>query len=195
MARWRIARSSRCFRAKMISPTPIRLVSDILESNGSSSMASVCGGSLALFDCGVPVTSAVAGVAMGLLKQGDDFVVLTDIAGEEDHYGDMDFKVAGTRDGINALQMDIKITGVTMEIPASGDGFRRAKRGLHILGVMEETIAQPREELSPFAPRIVTLKIDPAKIRDVIGKGGAVIRSIVDESRRRLWTSRTTARS
>ena len=162
-------------------PYTIRLVSDILESNGSSSMASVCGGSLALFDCGVPVKAAVAGVAMGLLKEGDDFVVLTDIAGEEDHYGDMDFKVAGTREGINALQMDIKITGVTMDILRRAMEQARQAR-LHILGVMEETIAAPREELSPFAPRIVTLKIDPSKIRDVIGKGGAVIRSIVDES-------------
>jgi len=162
-------------------PYTIRIVSDILESNGSSSMASVCGGSLALFDCGVPVRAAVAGVAMGLLKQGDEFVILTDIAGEEDHYGDMDFKVAGTRDGINALQMDIKISGVTTEILREALDQAKAAR-LHILDAMESVLAEPRTELSPYAPRIVTLRIDPMKIRDVIGKGGAMIRSIVEES-------------
>jgi polyribonucleotide nucleotidyltransferase len=162
-------------------PYTIRLVSDILESNGSSSMATVCGGSLALFDCGVPVRAAVAGVAMGLMKSDNEFIVLTDIAGEEDHYGDMDFKIAGTRQGITALQMDIKISGVTTEILRQA--LEQAKRArLHILDIMDATIDKPRAELSPYAPRIVTLKIDPMKIRDIIGKGGAIIRSIVEES-------------
>jgi polyribonucleotide nucleotidyltransferase len=162
-------------------PYTIRLVSDILESNGSSSMATVCGGSLALFDCGVPVRAAVAGVAMGLLKSDNEVVVLTDIAGEEDHYGDMDFKVAGTRQGVTALQMDIKITGVTTEILRNA--LEQAKRArFNILDIMDATIDKPRPELSPYAPRIVTLKVDPMKIRDIIGKGGAMIRSIVDES-------------
>ncbi len=163
-------------------PYTLRLVSDILESNGSSSMATVCGGSLALFDGGVPVRAAVAGVAMGLLKEGDEVVVLTDIAGEEDHYGDMDFKVAGTREGITALQMDIKIAGVTTEILSRA--LEQAKRGrLHILDIMDETISEPRAELSPYAPRIVTIKIDVDKIRDIIGPGGKVIRAIVEETK------------
>ena len=162
-------------------PYTIRLVSDILESNGSSSMATVCGGSLSLFDCGVPVRAAVAGVAMGLMKSDNEFIVLTDIAGEEDHYGDMDFKVAGTREGITALQMDIKITGVTTEILRQA--LEQAKNArLHILDIMDATIEKPRAELSPYAPRIVTIKIDPMKIRDIIGKGGATIRGIVEES-------------
>jgi polyribonucleotide nucleotidyltransferase len=163
-------------------PYTIRLVSDILESNGSSSMATVCGGSLALFDCGVPMRASVAGIAMGLLKEGDDVIILSDIAGEEDHYGDMDFKVAGTRGGITALQMDIKIPGVTTEILRTA--LEQAKKGrLFILDIMDATIVQPRPDLSPYAPRIVTLKIDVDKIRDVIGSGGKVIRRIVEESK------------
>ena len=162
-------------------PYTIRVVSDIMESNGSSSMASVCGGSLALFDAGVPMLAPVAGVAMGLIKSDDNFAVLSDIAGQEDHYGDMDFKVAGTREGITALQMDIKIAGVTQEIMQQA--LQQAKVGrMHILDLMEETISAPRTEMSPFAPRLHTMVIAKDKIRDVIGPGGKTIRSIIDET-------------
>ena len=159
----------------------IRVVSEITESNGSSSMASVCGSSLALMDAGVPVKAPVAGVAMGLVKEGDDFAVLTDILGDEDHLGDMDFKVAGTEDGITALQMDIKIQGITREIMNKALDQARDAR-LHILGEMNKVISAPREEMSEWAPTIMTMKIDPEKIRDVIGKGGAVIRAITEET-------------
>jgi len=159
----------------------IRVVSEITESNGSSSMASVCGTSLSLMDAGVPVKAPVAGVAMGLVKEGDDFAVLTDILGDEDHLGDMDFKVAGTDDGITALQMDIKIQGITREIMSKALDQARDAR-LHILGEMNKVIAQPREQMSEWAPTIMTMKIDPDKIRDVIGKGGAVIRAITEET-------------
>ena len=159
----------------------IRVVSEITESNGSSSMASVCGTSLALMDAGVPIKAPVAGVAMGLVKEGDDFAVLTDILGDEDHLGDMDFKVAGTEAGITALQMDIKIQGITREI--MDIALEQAKEArLHILGEMAKVISEPREEMSEWAPTIITIKIDPEKIRDVIGKGGAVIRSITEET-------------
>ena len=159
----------------------IRVVSEITESNGSSSMASVCGSSLALMDAGVPVKAPVAGVAMGLVKEGDDFAVLTDILGDEDHLGDMDFKVAGTEGGITALQMDIKIQGITREIMNKALDQARDAR-LHILGEMNKVISSPREEMSEWAPTIMTMKIDPEKIRDVIGKGGAVIRAITEET-------------
>jgi polyribonucleotide nucleotidyltransferase len=159
----------------------IRVVSEITESNGSSSMASVCGTSLALMDAGVPVKAPVAGVAMGLVKEGDDFAVLTDILGDEDHLGDMDFKVAGTDEGITALQMDIKIQGITREIMNTALDQARDAR-LHILGEMNKVISKPREEMSEWAPTIMTIKIDPDKIRDVIGKGGAVIRAITEET-------------
>ena len=162
-------------------PYVIRVVSEITESNGSSSMASVCGTSLALMDAGVPTTAPVAGVAMGLIKEGDDFVVLTDILGDEDHLGDMDFKVAGSSAGITALQMDIKIDGITREIMA--DALEQAKEGrLHILGEMNKVLETPREKMSDWAPSIITMKIDPEKIRDVIGKGGAVIRGLTEET-------------
>src|ERR687894_1928062 len=161
-------------------PYTIRVVSDILESNGSSSMASVCGSSLSLMDAGVPLERAVAGIAMGLIKEGDDYIVLSDIAGVEDHLGDMDFKVAGTERGITALQMDIKITGVTFEILR--DALTQAKEGRQfILGKMAEVIEAPRSELSQFAPRISTIKIDPDKIGLLIGKGGETIRGLCDE--------------
>ena len=162
-------------------PYVIRVVSEILESNGSSSMASVCGTSLALMDAGVPITAPVAGVAMGLVKEGDRFQVLTDILGDEDHLGDMDFKVAGTNNGITALQMDIKITSITREIMKVALDQARAGR-LHILGEMNKVLSKPRENMSEWAPTIITLKIDPEKIRDVIGKGGAVIRQITEET-------------
>jgi polyribonucleotide nucleotidyltransferase len=162
-------------------PYVIRVVSEILESNGSSSMASVCGTSLALMDAGVPIKAPVAGVAMGLVKEGARFQVLTDILGDEDHLGDMDFKVAGTKDGITALQMDIKITSITREIMKVALEQARAGR-LHILGEMNKVLAKPRENMSEWAPTIITLKIDPEKIRDVIGKGGAVIRQITEET-------------
>jgi polyribonucleotide nucleotidyltransferase len=162
-------------------PYVIRVVSEILESNGSSSMASVCGTSLALMDAGVPITAPVAGVAMGLVKEGGRFQVLTDILGDEDHLGDMDFKVAGTKDGITALQMDIKITSITREIMKVALDQARAGR-LHILGEMNKVLSKPRENMSEWAPTIITLKIDPEKIRDVIGKGGAVIRQITEET-------------
>ncbi|SUA54756.1 Polyribonucleotide nucleotidyltransferase [Oligella urethralis] len=159
----------------------IRLVSEITESNGSSSMASVCGGSLALMDAGVPVQDHVAGVAMGLIKEDNKFAVLTDILGDEDHLGDMDFKVAGTKAGITALQMDIKIQGITKEIMQAA--LAQAKEGrMHILGKMEEAISGSRSELSSFAPRMLTVKINPEKIRDVIGKGGATIRALTEET-------------
>jgi polyribonucleotide nucleotidyltransferase len=159
----------------------IRVVSEITESNGSSSMASVCGTSLSLMDAGVPVKAPVAGVAMGLVKEGDDYAVLTDILGDEDHLGDMDFKVAGTEDGVTALQMDIKIQGITREIMHNALEQARDAR-LHILGEMNKVIDAPREEMSEWAPTIMTIKIDPEKIRDVIGKGGAVIRAITEET-------------
>lgn len=162
-------------------PYSIRVVSEITESNGSSSMASVCGTSLSLMDAGVPLKSPIAGVAMGLIKEGEEFAVLTDILGDEDHLGDMDFKVAGTTNGINALQMDIKIDGITREIMEQA--LEQAKAGrLHILEEMNKVISAPREEMSEHAPRIITFKIDPDKIRDVIGKGGTVIRSITEET-------------
>jgi polyribonucleotide nucleotidyltransferase len=162
-------------------PYVIRVVSEITESNGSSSMASVCGTSMALMDAGVPLKAPVAGIAMGLVKEGDDFVVLSDILGDEDHLGDMDFKVAGSRDGVTALQMDIKIDGITREIMSSA--LEQALEGrLHILDEMAKTISTPRAEMSEFAPRIISIKIDPEKIRDVIGKGGATIRSITEET-------------
>ncbi|MEN7342521.1 MAG: polyribonucleotide nucleotidyltransferase [Pseudomonadota bacterium] len=162
-------------------PYVIRLVSEITESNGSSSMASVCGSSLALMDAGVPIKAPVAGVAMGLVKEGDKYAVLTDILGDEDHLGDMDFKVAGTDDGVTALQMDIKIQGITKEIMENALAQARDAR-LHILGEMASTISSPREEMSDWAPTIMSIKIDPEKIRDVIGKGGAVIRAITEET-------------
>lgn len=159
----------------------IRVVSEITESNGSSSMASVCGGCLALMDAGVPVKTHVAGIAMGLIKEGNRFAVLTDILGDEDHLGDMDFKVAGSDKGITALQMDIKITGITAEIMKVA--LAQAKEGrMHILGLMKDAMGHSREELSAFAPRIITMKINPDKIRDVIGKGGAVIRALTEET-------------
>ncbi len=162
-------------------PYSIRIVSDITESNGSSSMASVCGGILSLMDAGVPIKKPVAGVAMGLVMEGNRYAILSDIAGAEDHYGDMDFKVTGTADGITALQMDIKIGGINAMILQ--EALEQAKKGrLHILDVMAKTIAEPREELSTYAPRIITIQIHPDKIRDVIGKGGSVIRSITEET-------------
>lgn len=162
-------------------PYAIRVVSEITESNGSSSMASVCGTSLALMDAGVPLKSPVAGVAMGLIKEGDKFAVLTDIMGDEDHLGDMDFKVAGTANGINALQMDIKINGITKEIMEIA--LAQAKEGrIHILGEMNRVIDSHREHMSEHAPRIIELKINPDKIRDVIGKGGVTIRGITEET-------------
>ncbi|TAK61924.1 polyribonucleotide nucleotidyltransferase [Methylobacter sp.] len=162
-------------------PYTIRVVSEITESNGSSSMASVCGSSLALMDAGVPIKSPVAGIAMGLIKEGDNFAVLSDIMGDEDHLGDMDFKVAGSVDGITALQMDIKIDGITAEIMKTALDQAKAGR-LHILGEMNKALSTTREEMSDFAPRIITFKIDPAKIREVIGKGGATIRSITEQT-------------
>jgi polyribonucleotide nucleotidyltransferase len=162
-------------------PYTIRIVSEITESNGSSSMASVCGSSLSMMDAGVPISAAVAGVAMGLIKEGDDYAVLTDILGDEDHLGDMDFKVAGTAQGITALQMDIKIQGITKEIMEKA--LAQANEGrMHILGEMQQAIEAPREDVSEFAPRYITMKINPDKIRDVIGKGGTTIRSIQEET-------------
>lgn len=162
-------------------PYTIRVVSDILESNGSSSMATVCGGCLALMDAGVPIPAPVAGIAMGLVKEGDRYAILTDIAGAEDHYGDMDFKVAGTKDGITALQMDIKISGVTPKIMA--EALAQAKAGrLHVLGKMLETLAEPRKTISEYAPHIHTLRINPAKIGELIGPGGKTIRGITEET-------------
>ncbi len=162
-------------------PYSIRVVSEITESNGSSSMASVCGSSLALMDAGVPIEAPVAGIAMGLIKEGDKFVVLSDIMGDEDHLGDMDFKVAGTEKGISALQMDIKIDGITKEIMQVA--LAQAKVGrLHILDKMRTAITTPRQEMSEYAPRVTIIRINPAKIRDVIGKGGAVIRALTEET-------------
>ena len=162
-------------------PYTIRIVSDILESNGSSSMASVCGGSLALFDAGVPIRSAVAGVAMGLIKEGAKYAILTDILGTEDHLGDMDFKVAGTRNGITSIQMDIKIEGLDLQIMK--EALAQAKQGrFHILGEMDKALSAPRADLSPFAPRIVTMQINPEKIGDLIGPKGKTIRGIQDET-------------
>ena len=168
-------------------PTPeefsysVRVVSEITESNGSSSMASVCGGCLALMDAGVPMKSHVAGIAMGLIKEGNRFAVLSDILGDEDHLGDMDFKVAGTARGVTALQMDIKIQGITKEIMQVA--LAQAKEGrMHILSKMQEAVPHTRTELSSFAPRLITIKINPEKIRDVIGKGGAVIRALTEET-------------
>lgn len=162
-------------------PYVLRVVSEITESNGSSSMATVCGTSLALMDAGVPIKSAVAGIAMGLIKENDQFQVLTDILGDEDHLGDMDFKVAGTHEGVTALQMDIKIDGITEEIMKKA--LEQAKEGrLHILEIMNRAIAAPRQTLSDFAPQIVTFRINPEKIRDVIGKGGSVIRALTEET-------------
>src|SRR5207253_7488166 len=158
----------------------VRVVSDISEANGSSWMASVCGSSLSLMDAGVPIKAPVAGIAMGLIKEGDDYVVLTDIAGVEDHLGDMDFKVAGTEDGITALQMDIKITGVTFDILR--DALTQAREArLNILGQMKDAISTPSGELSKYAPRILTVQIDPDKIGLLIGKGGETIRGLSDE--------------
>ncbi|AJJ09366.1 polyribonucleotide nucleotidyltransferase [Yersinia rohdei] len=162
-------------------PYTVRVVSEITESNGSSSMASVCGASLALMDAGVPIKAAVAGIAMGLVKEDENFVVLSDILGDEDHLGDMDFKVAGSREGITALQMDIKIEGITREIMQVALNQAKGAR-LHILGVMEQAISTPRGDISEFAPRIYTMKINPEKIKDVIGKGGSVIRALTDET-------------
>jgi polyribonucleotide nucleotidyltransferase len=162
-------------------PYTIRIVSDILESNGSSSMASVCGGVLSLMDAGVPIKAPVAGVAMGLVKEGDKYAILSDIAGAEDHYGDMDFKVAGTKDGITALQMDIKIGGITTEIMSQA--LEQALRGrLFILEKMAQALPASREKTSRYAPRIYSLKISQDKIRDVIGPGGKVIRSIIEQT-------------
>jgi polyribonucleotide nucleotidyltransferase len=162
-------------------PYTIRIVSEITESNGSSSMASVCGSSLALMDAGVPIKAPVAGIAMGLIKEGDDFAVLSDILGDEDHLGDMDFKVAGTENGVTALQMDIKIQGITEEIMKTA--LAQAKQGrLHILGEMANAITAPRGELSEYAPRLLTMKIHPDKIREVIGKGGSTIQAITKET-------------
>src|SRR5437868_7471697 len=158
-------------------PYSLRIVSDITESNGSSSMASICGGSLSMMDAGVPLKKSVAGVAMGLVMEGNRYAILSDIAGAEDHYGDMDFKVAGTSKGITALQMDIKIGGINAQIMA--EALEQAKKGrMHILGVMEKTISEPREDIAPYAPRIVQIKINPDKIRQVIGPGGKFLRAL-----------------
>ncbi len=162
-------------------PYTVRIVSEITESNGSSSMASVCGSSLALMDAGVPIKKSVAGIAMGLVKEGEDFVVLSDILGDEDHLGDMDFKVAGTDDGVTALQMDIKIEGITKEIMQIALNQAKGAR-LHILSVMDQAIGMARDDISEFAPRIHSIKINPEKIKDVIGKGGAVIRALTEET-------------
>ncbi len=162
-------------------PYTLRVVSDITESNGSSSMASVCGGILSLMDAGVPIKRPVAGVAMGLVMEGNRYAILSDIAGAEDHYGDMDFKVTGTSEGITALQMDIKVSGINAMILQ--EALEQARKGrMHILEVMNQAIAAPREDISPFAPRIITLKIHPDKIRDIIGPGGKMIRSITEET-------------
>ena len=166
---------------KLEFPYTIRLVSDILESNGSSSMATVCGGTLSLMDAGVPIKAPVAGIAMGLIKEGDKVIILSDILGLEDHLGDMDFKVTGTSTGITALQMDMKIEGITVDVMRTA--LQQAKDGrLYILGKMLETLAVPRKNLNPFAPRIITMQINPDKIKDVIGSGGKVIRSIVEQT-------------
>jgi polyribonucleotide nucleotidyltransferase len=166
-------------------PYTLRVVSDILESNGSSSMATVCGGTLSLMDAGVPIAAPVAGVAMGLVSDGMRHAVLTDIAGQEDHYGDMDFKVAGTREGVTALQMDIKVSGLPREVMERA--LEQARRGrLQLLDTMEATIAKPRPDISAYAPRIISITIDPDKIRDVIGPGGKTIRAICEETGARI---------
>ncbi|MBI4843820.1 MAG: polyribonucleotide nucleotidyltransferase [Nitrospirae bacterium] len=166
-------------------PYTIRIVSDILESNGSSSMATVCGGTMALMDAGVPIKAPVAGIAMGLIKEGERVVVLTDILGLEDHLGDMDFKVTGTEDGITAFQMDVKISGVTKEIMR--EALEQARKGrLHILGKMKEVLSVPRESLAKYAPRIYTMQIKTDKIRDIIGTGGKVIRGIIEETKTKI---------
>ncbi len=170
-----------CMPNKDDFPYTIRVVSEITESNGSSSMASVCGSSLSMMDAGVPLSAPVAGVAMGLIKEGDKFAVLTDIMGDEDHLGDMDFKVAGTEKGVNALQMDIKIDGITREIMEVALAQAHDAR-LHILGEMGKVISAPREDMSEHAPRYITIKINPDRIRDVIGKGGATIRALTEET-------------
>jgi len=162
-------------------PYTIRVVSDILESNGSSSMATVCGGTLALMDAGVPIKAPVAGIAMGLVKEGEKYSILTDIAGSEDHYGDMDFKVAGSKDGITALQMDIKITGITTPIMAEALAQAKVAR-LHVLGKMLETLSEPRKQISEYAPRIYSLQINKQKIGELIGPGGKVIRGIIEQT-------------
>lgn len=162
-------------------PYTIRLVSEVLSSNGSTSQASVCGSTLSLLDAGVPIKAPVAGIAMGLIKEGDKVAILSDIQGMEDHLGDMDFKVAGTKEGITAIQMDIKIAGI--DKPILQEALERAKVGrLFILGKMIDTISEPRKELSKYAPRIYTMQINPDKIRDVIGPGGKVINKIIDET-------------
>ena len=162
-------------------PYTIRIVSEILESNGSSSMASVCGSILSLMDAGVPIKAPVAGIAMGLIQDGDSFVVLSDILGDEDHVGDMDFKVAGTRDGVTAIQMDIKISGLSREILAQA--LEQARQGrLHILGIMQKTIAEPRSDVSERAPRIETIQVNPDKLGAIIGPGGKNIKNIVATS-------------
>jgi polyribonucleotide nucleotidyltransferase len=170
-----------CLPPKDEFPYVMRVVSEVTESNGSSSMASVCGGCLALMDAGVPMKAHVAGIAMGLIKEGNRFAVLTDILGDEDHLGDMDFKVAGTTSGITALQMDIKIQGITKEIMQVALAQAKEAR-MHILAKMVEAVGGAKEEISPFAPRLYTMKINPEKIRDVIGKGGATIRALTDET-------------
>jgi polyribonucleotide nucleotidyltransferase len=162
-------------------PYSLRVVSEITESNGSSSMASVCGGCLSLMDAGVPLKAHVAGIAMGLIKEENRFAVLTDILGDEDHLGDMDFKVAGTTNGITALQMDIKIQGITKEIMQVALAQAKEAR-VHILGEMQKSMAEARTEVSNFAPRLFSFKINPEKIRDVIGKGGSVIRALTEET-------------
>ncbi len=167
--------------SKLEFPYTVRIVSDILESNGSSSMATVCGGTLSLMDAGVPIKAPVAGIAMGLIKEGDKVIVLSDILGLEDHLGDMDFKVTGTSKGITALQMDMKIEGITIDVMRTA--LQQAKQGrLHILGKMLEALSAPRKNLNPYAPRIITMQINPDKIKDVIGSGGKVIRSIVEQT-------------
>ncbi|MFN3412787.1 MAG: polyribonucleotide nucleotidyltransferase, partial [Thermoanaerobaculum sp.] len=166
-------------------PYIIRVVSDILESNGSSSMATVCGGTLALMDAGVPIIQPVAGIAMGLVSDGQKHAVLTDIAGQEDHYGDMDFKVAGTREGVTALQMDIKVSGLSRDVLEKA--LEQAKKArLELLDIMSATIAAPRPDISPYAPRIINVYIDPDKIRDVIGPGGKTIRAICEQTGARI---------
>src|SRR5262249_32221429 len=162
-------------------PYTLRVVSDILESNGSSSMATICGATIALMDAGVPISAPVSGVAMGLVKEGDKYAILTDIAGAEDHYGDMDFKVAGTRDGITGLQMDIKVPNITTAIMK--EALEQARRGrLFILDKMYAALGQPKTAISQYAPRIYTLNIPTDKIRDVIGPGGKVIRGIIEQT-------------
>ena len=162
-------------------PYTIRIVSDITESNGSSSMASVCGGTLSMMDAGVPLKRPVAGIAMGLVIEENRYAILSDIAGSEDHYGDMDFKVTGTEEGITALQMDIKVAGINAQILV--EALEQARKGrLHILNVMAQAIEQPREDISDYAPRIISMKVHPDKIRDIIGPGGKMIRSITEET-------------